>query len=67
MPNIQYTFQCGSDGRTYQNDCLFKCALEKCPDKTRSVVITRKGQCEDTDEKEKSMKVDEDTLVFTED
>ena len=44
---IQIKFQCGSDGRNYQNDCLFKCAQEKCADKTRDVVITRKGQCEE--------------------
>jgi len=53
--NLDY--ECGSDGRTYQNDCLFKCAQEKCPDQTRSVVITKKGRCEDDENDEIQMKV----------
>eukprot|EP00090_Calanus_glacialis_P036467 TRINITY_DN6230_c0_g1_i2.p1 TRINITY_DN6230_c0_g1~~TRINITY_DN6230_c0_g1_i2.p1 ORF type:complete len:102 (-),score=26.59 TRINITY_DN6230_c0_g1_i2:540-845(-) len=60
-------FECGSDGRTYQNDCLFKCAQEKCPDKTRSVVITRKGQCEDPKAEKMTVEVEEDKFLFTED
>jgi len=43
--NLDY--QCGSDGVSYQNECLFKCAQEKCPTRTRNVVITRKGPCGD--------------------
>eukprot|EP00092_Neocalanus_flemingeri_P024482 GFUD01026550.1.p1 GENE.GFUD01026550.1~~GFUD01026550.1.p1 ORF type:complete len:106 (-),score=28.93 GFUD01026550.1:104-421(-) len=64
-------FECGSDGRTYQNDCMFKCAQEKCPEKTRRVVITRKGQCSDQEEKEvkevKELKVDDYHYVYAED
>jgi len=44
-------FECGSDGRTYQNDCLYQCALEKCPEMTKDVIITRKGKCEERDMK----------------
>ena len=39
--------QCGSDGRTYSNQCLFQCAKEKCPDKMTNVVIASSGKCED--------------------
>ena len=39
--------QCGSDGRSYQNQCMFQCAQEKCPDKARNVIITRRGRCDE--------------------
>ena len=45
-PGCHFYFQCGSDGRNYQNECLFRCAQEKCPTKTRGVFI-RRGMCED--------------------
>ena len=41
-----YLPQCGSDGRSYSNGCLFRCAKEKCPDQTRDVVISRSGRCD---------------------
>lgn len=37
---------CGSDGRTYQNNCLFECAKTKCPEDTRDVNIAKEGSCE---------------------
>jgi len=43
--NLDY--QCGSDGRSYQNQCMFQCAQEKCPDKARNVIITRRGRCDE--------------------
>ena len=51
QPCYCVSLQCGSDGRTYQNDCLYHCALEKCPDMTKDVIITRKGKCEEKKEK----------------
>ena len=45
-PGCHFYFQCGSDGRNYQNECLFRCAQEKCPTKTRGVTVKR-GMCED--------------------
>merc|ERR1712227_320401 len=45
--NLDY--QCGSDGRSYMNECLFQCAQEKCGEQTRGVVITRRGHCHENE------------------
>ena len=45
--HLKVSFQCGSDGRSYMNECLFKCAQEKCGERTRGVVITRRGRCDE--------------------
>ena len=29
------------------NECLFRCAQEKCSERTRGVVITRRGRCDE--------------------
>ncbi len=44
---LKVRFQCGSDGRSYMNECLFMCAQEKCGERTRGVVITRRGRCDE--------------------
>merc|ERR1739848_252208 len=41
--NVDY--QCGTDGRSYVNQCLFKCAQERCPSQTEGVRIARSGNC----------------------
>ena len=45
--SVEMQFQCGSDGRSYMNQCLFECAQEKCSDRTRGVTIARRGHCDE--------------------
>merc|ERR1712002_1205006 len=43
---------CGSDGRTYQNICMMKCAKERCPKLTENLDLGKKpldGPCEQED------------------
>merc|ERR1712168_201511 len=43
---------CGSDGRTYQNICMMKCAKKRCPNLTEDLDLEKKpldGPCDQED------------------
>ena len=43
--------QCGSDGRTYRNLCLFNCAKMRCPGQTAGLTA-RAGECERSEQEQ---------------